>query len=75
MISKLALRISEGGTAVNHELIGNSIAKVEFANRNRIAKSEVQLNSTTATKRCLFRQNTVFYWTVRYPFSKYLVFS
>ena len=54
MISKLALTISEGGTAVSHELIGNSIAEVEFANRNRIAKTEVQLNSTTATKRCLF---------------------
>lgn len=35
---------------MSHELTGNSIAEVVFANRNRIVKREVQLNSTTAIK-------------------------
>jgi len=35
---------------VSHELTGNSIAEVEFANRNRIVKSEVQLTQP----KCVF---------------------
>lgn len=54
MISSLALRISEGGIVMSHELMGNAVAEVEFANRNRIIEREVQLNSTTATGRCCF---------------------
>lgn len=54
MISKLALRISEGGIVVRNELMGNAVAEVKFANRNRIIENEVQLNSTTATGRCWF---------------------
>lgn len=44
MISKLALRISEGGIVVSNELMGNAVAEVKFANRNRIIESEVQLS-------------------------------
>lgn len=54
MICKLALRISEGGIVVSNELMGNAVAEVKFANRNRIIESEVQLNSATATGRCCF---------------------
>lgn len=53
MISKLLLVTRESGTAVSHQLAGNSIAEVEFANKNKTVKNEVQLNSpTTEKKRC-----------------------
>lgn len=39
---------------MSHELIGNSVAELEFANRNRTVKSEVQLNTTTAAKKVSF---------------------
>lgn len=54
MISKLALIISEGGIVLSHELMGNAVAEVEFANRNRIMENEIWLNSTTARGRCWF---------------------
>lgn len=70
MISKLVLSISEGGIVVSNELMGNAVAEVKFANRNRIIESEVQLNSTTATGRwcffCFFNN----YWTLSYSFTK-----
>lgn len=62
-ISKQALMISEGSTAVTHKLMGDGelIAEVEFGNRNRIMKRKVQLSSAVSTKPPIFLQNTKFH--------------